>query len=187
MALSACRPRPVNVRVIAATNREIDAALGEGSLREDLYYRLAVIEIELPPLRQRPEDVPLLVRHFIDKYAGGRPVEISDAASRAMTAYPWPGNVRELQNAIERMVVLMRGERLDLPDLPVKIRELRPASGGKVLNLPDDGYSLEALEKEAVIQALERNQWNQTRAAAFLQVPRHTLLYRMEKYNIEKP
>jgi len=181
------RPRQINVRVIAATNLDVDSALEEGSLREDLYYRLAVIEIELPPLRQRHEDIPLLVRHFLDKYAAGRRIEVKDACLQAMVAYAWPGNVRELQNAVERMVVLMRGEQLDLPDLPVKIRSSKPASTGKVLNLPDEGYPLEGLEKEAVVQALERTQWNQTRAAAFLQVPRHTLLYRMEKYRIQKP
>lgn len=180
------RPRQVNVRVVAATNRAIEDALVDGSLRDDLYYRLAVIEIELPPLRQRSEDIPLLVRHFLDKFSSGRSVEISKAALQVMAAYAWPGNVRELQNAVERMVVLMRGESLDLPDLPAKIRSSKPVAEGRVLCLPDEGYSLEDLEKEAVVQALERNQWNQTRAAAFLRVPRHTLLYRMEKYQIQK-
>lgn len=181
------RLRQVNVRVVAATNLDVVTALEEGSLREDLYYRLAVIEIELPPLRQRLEDIPLLVRHFLDKFAAGRRIEVKDACLQAMVAYGWPGNVRELQNAVERMVVLMRGEQLDLLDLPLKIRSSRTSTAGKVLNLPDEGYPLEDLEKEAVVQALERNQWNQTRAAAFLQIPRHTLLYRMEKYNIRKP
>ncbi len=181
------RPRPVNVRVVAATNRDVESALGEGSLREDLYYRLAVIPIELPPLRERKEDIALLVRHFLARFGGGRSVEISDAALQAMADYSWPGNVRELQNAVERMIVLMRGEQLDLPDLPMKVRAMRPVSGSRVLNLPEEGYPLEDLEKEAVVQALERNQWNQTRAAAFLRVPRHTLLYRMEKYEIRKP
>ncbi len=181
------RPRPVNVRVVAATNRDVESALGEGSLREDLYYRLAVIPIELPPLRERKEDIALLVRHFLARFGGGRSVEISDAALQAMADYSWPGNVRELQNAVERMVVLMRGEQLDLPDLPMKIRSLKAAAAGRVLNLPDEGYPLEELEKEAVVQALERNQWNQTRAAAYLSIPRHTLLYRMEKYEIRKP
>ena len=103
--------------------------------------------------------------------------------------YDWPGNVRELENAIQRMIVLRRGDRLDIDDLPDKVRaqgaELTARPGG-VVQLPADGYSLEALEAEAVLQALVRNHWNQSRAAAFLRIPRHVLLYRMEKYGIRK-
>jgi two-component system NtrC family response regulator len=104
-----------------------------------------------------------------------------------MSAYPWHGNVRELQNAVERMIVLHNGEKLDVHHLPAKVRSTPSSSRSQVVELPPEGYSLEALEKEVVVQALERNGWNQTRAAAFLQVPRHTLIYRMEKYDIKKP
>jgi DNA-binding NtrC family response regulator len=179
--------RSVNVRIIAATNQDVDTALQEGRFREDLYYRLAVIPIELPPLRQRVEDVPLLVRHFLKRFSAAAPVAISDAALERLSAYPWPGNVRELQNAVERMVVLNTGEMLDVQHLPAKVRSTGSSSRSQVVELPPEGYSLEALEKEVVVQALERNDWNQTRAAAFLRVPRHTLIYRMEKYDIKKP
>ncbi len=181
------KPRSVNVRVIAATNQDVENALLEGHFREDLYYRLAVIPIELPPLRQRAEDIPLLVKYFLKRFSPGHPVDISAAALECMAAYAWPGNVRELQNAMERMVVLNRDESLDLHHLPAKIRSNKTLARGQVVHLPPEGYSLEGIEREVVVQALERNDWNQTRAAAFLQVPRHTLIYRMEKYDIRKP
>jgi two-component system NtrC family response regulator len=146
-----------------------------------------VIPIELPPLRQRADDIPLLVKYFLKRFSAGHPVDISPAALECMSAYPWPGNVRELQNAVERMVVLNRDESLDVHHLPLKIRSNRTLSRDRVVSLPREGYSLEKIEREAVVQALERNDWNQTRAAAFLQIPRHTLIYRMDKYEIKKP
>jgi len=180
------QPRSVDVRVAAATNRDIDVALKEKRFREDLYYRLAVIPLQLPPLRERREDVPLLVRHFLDRYAADEAVALDDAALRLMSTYSWPGNVRELQNAIERMVVLRRGSELGVDDLPEKIRHAQTQVTGDVVSLPSEGYPLETIEQEVVLQALQRNQWNQTKAAAFLSIPRHTLIYRMEKYGIKK-
>jgi DNA-binding NtrC family response regulator len=181
------KTRSVNVRVVAATNQDVETALEEGRFREDLYYRLAVIPIELPPLRERVEDIPLLIRYFLNRFSSNSPIDISDAALKEMTSYLWPGNVRELQNAVERMIVLSRSGLLDLPDLPIKIRSKQTLARGRVVDIPAEGCALEAIEREAVMQALERNQWNQTRAAAFLRVPRHTLIYRMEKYDIKKP
>ncbi len=176
-------PRKIDVRVVAATNRDLEAALAEGTFREDLYYRLAVIPVHLPPLRDRRADIPLLVRHFLRKHGGPAEIAVSDGAMRRLTAYDWPGNVRELENAVERMLILRRGELLEESDLPPKIQRPAPPACG-VLNLPDEGYGLEDLEKEAVLEALRRNGGNQTRAAAFLRIPRHTLIYRMEKYGI---
>jgi len=183
------QPRNIDVRVVAATNCDIDAALAAGSFREDLYYRLAVIPVGLPPLRERRDDIPLLVRHFLDKH-GAPALPVSDEGMARLCDYPWPGNVRELENAVQRMIVLHRGEGIELTDLPEKLRSGEAGStrgGGGVLRLPDDGYSLEKLEREAVLQALERCRWNQSRAAAFLRIPRHVLLYRIEKYGIQKP
>ena len=182
--------RRIDVRLVAATNRDLEAALGEGAFREDLYYRLAVIPLHLPPLRERRDDIPLLVRHFLDKHGKNPPVVCSEAALEALADYDWPGNVRELENAVERMLILRRGAGIELDDLPPKIRRSRPSVSAPVagvLNLPEEGYPLEELEKEAVLEALRRNDWNQTRAATFLRIPRHTLLYRMEKYDIRKP
>ncbi len=172
--------RKVDVRVVAATNVDIETALEEGNFREDLYYRLAVIPVDLPPLRARRTDVSLLVRHFLKKHGGVVELEVAGEALAALETYNWPGNVRELENAVERMIVLRRGERIELVDLPPKIREQdRPTVCG-VLNLPSEGYPLEELEKEAVMQALRQCGGNQTRAAAFLHIPRHTLIYRMD-------
>jgi two-component system NtrC family response regulator len=180
------KSRSVNVRIVAATNQDVEIAIEEGRFREDLYYRLAVIPIELPPLRERAEDLPLLIRHFLERFSANSPVDISADALDCMTAYPWPGNVRELQNAIERMVILSHGETIDRNSLPAKLCTTSMSLRSRVLELPPEGYPLEELEKEAVVQALARNGWNQTKAAAFLQVPRHTLIYRMEKYDIRK-
>jgi DNA-binding NtrC family response regulator len=179
--------RKIDVRVVAATNRDLEVAMSEGTFREDLYYRLAVIPVHMPPLRGRRADIPLLVRHFLGKYGAALDLSVSDEALQALTAYDWPGNVRELENAVERMIILRRGKVLDVADLPPKVRSRPPAAAsvGAVLNLPEEGYPLEELEKEAVLEALRRNDGNQTRAAAFLRIPRHVLIYRMEKYGID--
>jgi len=178
--------RSVDVRIVAATNHDVEQAIEDGKFREDLYYRLAVIPIDLPPLRQRPDDIPLLIRHFIDRFSKDRPLKMSDDAMACMVHYPWPGNVRELQNAVERLAILCHGECIEHDNLPAKFCKDKFLRRSRVLELPPEGYPLEELEKEAVVQALERNGWNQTKAAAFLQIPRHTLIYRMEKYDIKK-
>jgi len=178
--------RSVDVRIIAATNQDVDLAIEEGRFREDLYYRLAVIPIELPPLRERPEDIPLLIEHFLKRFSPDTPTTLNADAFECMKNYLWPGNVRELQNAIERLVVLKHGDVVEPEDLPAKFCTASVAKRSRVVELPPEGYSLEALEREVVVQALERNDWNQTRAADFLQIPRHTLIYRMEKYEIKK-
>ena len=180
----------LDVRIVAATNLDIEKAVEEGVFREDLYYRLAVIPIHLPPLRQRRDDIQLLLRHFCSKHGAGQ--VIFDKASLALlTGYVWPGNVRELENLVERLLIMRSGDTITSDDLPEKIRNgaANTASAnrsGCVINLPDEGYPLEQLEREVVVQALERNQWNQTAAARFLRIPRHTLIYRMEKYDISE-
>lgn len=179
--------RKVDVRLVAATNRDLEEAMQRGRFREDLYYRLAVILVELPSLRQRRDDIPLLVRHFLLRH-GGEGVHLDPAVLPRLCAYDWPGNVRELENAVERMVLLRRNETISVEDLPARISGLsgNGSGSGRVLNLPADGYSLEEIEKEAVLEALARCQNNQTKAAAFLRIPRHTLLYRMEKFGLYK-
>ncbi len=173
------------MRVVAATNRDLEEALEQGSFREDLYYRLAVVPVQLPPLRERTDDISPLVGHFLAKH-GGEGVSLSDEALRLLQGYPWPGNVRELENTVERMLVLRRGNELGERDLPAKIAIPRAEKGEGVLNLPPEGYPLADLEREAVLEALRRCGWNQTRAAGFLRIPRHTLIYRMEKYGIKR-
>jgi len=178
--------RSVDVRIIAATNQDVELAIEEGRFREDLYYRLAIIPIELPPLRERPDDIPLLIECFLKRFSAEAPIIVSTAAFERLKAYTWPGNVRELQNAIERLEVLNHGDVVEPEHLPAKFCAAPTAKRNRVVELPPEGYSLEALEREVVVQALERNDWNQTRAADFLQIPRHTLIYRMEKYDIKK-
>ena len=177
--------RKLDVRVVAATNVDVEKAIAAGTFREDLYYRLSVIPVHLPPLRQRREDIPLLVRHFSAKH-GGETVVFPPETMAVLQEYQWPGNVRELENTVERLLIMRSSETIDVAELPAKVREgKRPGQVCKVVNLPDEGYSLEQLEREIVVEALERNDWNQTAAARFLRIPRHTLIYRIEKYNIQ--
>lgn len=176
----------VDVRVVAATNRNLEEAMQQGVFREDLYYRLAVVPLELPPLRDRKEDIPLLLDFFLQKQQAEVGVRFSSEVTDYLQNYSWPGNVRELENVVEQMLILRHGDLLELADLPQRISHSTVRSGG-VLNLPDEGYSLEALEQEAVEEALRRCGGNKSKAAAFLRIPRHTLLYRLEKYNIQTP
>jgi two-component system NtrC family response regulator len=180
----------LDVRVVAATNLDIEKAISDGTFREDLYYRLSVIPIHLPPLRERREDIPLLLRYFCAKH-GADKVTFDKPTLATLGSYAWPGNVRELENTVERLLIMRNSDTITLDDLPDKIlggrTSVPPTGPTGVINLPDEGYPLEQLEREVVVQALERNHWNQTAAAKFLRIPRHTLIYRMEKYEIVAP
>jgi DNA-binding NtrC family response regulator len=185
----------VDVRVIAATNRNLEDWIREGRFREDLYYRLNVLRIEMPPLRDRGEDILLLARHYIDAFAKEfrRPVDgLSPAAETALLNYAWPGNVRELRNLIERAVLLKERGVLEPDDFesihaarPAPATAASPASAG--IDLPPDGLNLDELEQQLVMKALERTGGNQTRAAALLGLHRDQIRYRMEKYGLLKP
>ncbi len=175
----------IDVRVISATNLNIDNAIAAGTFRADLYYRLSVIPLHLPPLRERREDIPLLIRYFSAKHGSDRIIFEKDALE-TLIRYSWPGNVRELENTVERLLIMRNSDLICSGDLPEKFRQNRTQESG-IVKLPDEGYSLEQLEREIVVEALERNAWNQTAAARFLRIPRHTLIYRMEKYAIEQP
>ncbi len=175
----------VEVRVIAATNRDLEIEMEEGRFREDLYYRLAVVPLSLPPLRERDGDIPLLLDYFMRKHQASATVVIDPAVIDKLKGYAWPGNVREMENVVEQMLILRQDDRLRIDDLPARISRRHSASHA-VLNLPDEGYSLEDLEREAVTQALQRCNWNKSKAAEFLRIPRHTLLYRLEKYDIQQ-
>ena len=182
--VGADRVQKIDVRVVAATNVDIEGAVAAGRFREDLYYRLSVIPISLPPLRQRPSDIPLLVRHFAVK-AGFPGVVFSKEALTELAGYPWPGNVRELENTVTRILILRHTDTIGSEDLPEKIITWRRQERPAIVHLPPEGYSLEQLEREVVLEALERNNWNQSAAAVFLKIPRHVLLYRLEKYGID--
>lgn len=182
-------PIKVDVRIIAATHRNLQAMIEDGTFREDLYYRLAVIPLELPPLRERPEDIPELVQHFfiVSKQKHGRPdLALPASLLPYFCSYRWPGNVRELENITERLVVLTRGNEIILNDLPEFLRQERPVLDELQLDLPPNGISLEAVEKELILRALKKFGWNQTHAARYLDISRKTLIYRMEKYGIRE-
>ena len=179
----------VDVRIIAATHRNLQAMVEDGAFREDLYYRLAVIPLELPPLRERADDIPELVQHFFlrAKDQQGRPeLVLPPHLLPYFTGYTWPGNVRELENIIERIVVLGRGDEITLNDLPDFLRRERPAVEALHLDLPPEGISLESVEKELIMRALEKFNGNQTHAAQYLDISRKTLIYRMEKFGLRK-
>jgi two-component system NtrC family response regulator len=180
-------PRKVSVRVIAATHRNLHAMIEDGAFREDLFYRLAVVPLELPPLRERKEDIPELVEHLFRKAKerhGMQTVRLADSVMPHLIMYRWPGNIRELENLIERMLVLSRGDLIVEEDLPGEIRQTQPHTSALWLELPDGGISLEGVERELILRALERCNGNQTQAAKYLDISRRTLIYRMEKHQL---
>jgi DNA-binding NtrC family response regulator len=181
--LGSTAPRRVDVRVVAATNRDLASAVTAGTFRNDLFYRLAVVPIMLPLLRERVEDIPLLVSHFLRKHAKGRDVGVAPDALALLRAYHWPGNVRELENVCERIVIFLSGDTVTAADLPDNIKARRSAAAFSV-ELPEQGISLDEVEKAVIVQALERSKWNRSQAARFLRVPRHILLYRMQKFGL---
>ena len=182
-------PSKVDVRIIAATHRNLQAMIEDGSFREDLYYRLAVIPVELPPLRERQDDIPELVEAFFERSKqkhGRSELRLSPALLPYFSGYRWPGNVRELENLVERIVVLARGDEVRLEDLPEHLRRERPALDAINLELPPHGISLEGVERELILRALEKSNWNQTKAAQYLDISRKVLIYRMEKFGLRK-
>ncbi|MEE4311119.1 MAG: sigma-54 dependent transcriptional regulator [candidate division KSB1 bacterium] len=180
------KPRRVDARVVAATNKDIEALVSTGIFREDLYYRLNVVTIPLPPLRDRREDIPFLVDYFVSKYAKGEKYSVSEKAMTFLIDYDWPGNVRELENAIERAIVIATSTVITPEELPPMLKHvtqgiLRPAAAGD----PDRSLTLADLERRAIVDALDKSGGNQTKAAKLLDIPRHVLIYRMKKLRIK--
>ncbi|MBI3635564.1 MAG: sigma-54-dependent Fis family transcriptional regulator [Candidatus Rokubacteria bacterium] len=179
----------VDIRIMAATNKELRAAVDAGTFRKDLYYRLQVVTITIPPLRERRDDVPLLARHFLEHFSREfkkRLPRVSADAERLLTQYDWPGNVRELRNVIERAMILIEGPQLTPADLPPEIA-LQPASAEREVprfTLPSSGVVLEDVERDFVRQALELTHGNQTRAARVLGLTRDELRYRVKKFDL---
>ncbi|WP_298433926.1 sigma-54 dependent transcriptional regulator [Geobacter sp.] len=188
--LGAAKPTRVDVRVVSATAKALPAEIAAGRFREDLYFRLNVLSITLPPLRERIEDVPLLVGHFLDKHGKGlgKPgVKVAPEALKLFMGYDWPGNVRELENCIERGLILCDGATLDAASLPAALRS--PPVTAAVFSSSDDSLSIkraeEVLEREYIRRALERTAGNRTHAARLLEISHRALLYKLKEFGIE--
>jgi len=179
--------RHIDVRVIAATNQDLRAALEQGTFREDLYYRLNVVPLNIPPLRDRKQDIPFLANHFIHKLApdtGSRVESITEAAIEKLMAYHWPGNVRELENVIERSLVMCGCEQLDAPDIRLEAAPRPRTQAGETPFVPD-GMSLDQFEQEIIREALRRADGNKSQAARMLGLTRNALRYRLTQMGLE--
>jgi len=180
----------VDVRVIAATNSELSKMVAEGTFREDLYYRLHVIPIQLPPLRERRDDIPVLVKHFLEKFAPGTAMQVSQGAMRALMAYQWPGNVRQLENAIERAVALGAGRReIAITDLPAEVQTTPETTETPFVDFPDNGLDLPAylakIERDLIQRSLDRTGGNRNKAAELLRIKRTTLVEKLKRLGPE--
>ena len=176
------KPIAVDIRIIAATNLDLKKSITRGAFREDLYYRLSVIPLLIPPLRERIEDIPTLVSHFLKKYEAPADINFSTKALKMLKGYEWPGNIREMQNLVERCIILRKSKTIKAEDLNLINQEHLTS----VLHpfIPDQGISLEDIEKSYILKALEKTNQNKSQAARLLKVPRHVLLYRIEKYGL---
>ncbi len=183
--LGGTRSIEVDVRVVAATNRDLQQLIAEGSFREDLFYRLAVVPIQLPALRHKTSDIPLLVAHFLEKYRAGSK-KLSQEAMEALVTYKWPGNIRELENTIERIVILSQGDEIGLTDLPEEVRfggtSCQKATTGIVL--PEEGCDLEEVELDLLRQALDRSGGSIPKAAKLVGLTTKTLEARMTRFGL---
>jgi len=181
----------VDVRLIAATNKDLEDAIKLKEFREDLYYRLNVVTIQVPPLRERKEDIIPLASHFLNKFCMDlkKPIRgFTRSAVRALTRHHWPGNIRELENTIERAALMCEGKEVDVKDLNVPGLDITGVSAATgTLKLPPEGMSLDELERQAILEALRLNNWVQKEAARFLRISSRVMNYKVQKYDIKWP
>jgi two-component system NtrC family response regulator len=185
--IGATRTIRVDVRIIAATHRNLEALVAEEKFREDLYYRLAVIPITVPPLRERAEDVPGLIHHFFErsKMRHGRlELQLPESVMVYLMKYHWPGNVRELENLMERLVLLSRSDEVTVADLPEKLRQGLPPAEQQSVTSPGPGAGLKDFERDVILQALRQSDWNKSKAARQLEISRKALMYRIRKHGL---
>jgi two-component system nitrogen regulation response regulator NtrX len=195
--LGSARTTKVDVRVIAATNKNLEEEIAKGHFREDLYFRLAVIPISVPPLRSRPEDIPQLVRHYMEFFSrenNVRPKKITPAAVAALQRYRWKGNIRELRNTVERLIIMTTGDTIDVSDLPDAVRspsggapaapkpggEMSPPRAGTLREFKDDA------ERAYLVAKLRENAWNISKTAEVIDTPRSNLYKKLEQYQISQ-
>jgi DNA-binding NtrC family response regulator len=175
----------IDVRVIAATNKKLIEATLSGDFREDFYYKLNVVPIEIPPLRDRKEDIGDLLELFIKKYDIYRKIKgFTAEAMKLLKNYHWPGNIRELENVMERIVIIAKEPFIKASDLPVEILGKKKKSKGAIIHFPEEGINLENVERDLIIKALNMSNYNQSKTAGLLGITRSALIYRMQKYNI---
>ncbi len=180
---------PVDVRVVAATNRDLRAMVADGRFRDDLYYRINVLSIDVPPLRERRDDIPVLIDHFLKKHTRNtsRLVKgLNPEAKRMMNDYGWPGNVRQLESAIERAILLCEGDVITPEDLPTELHQESRGTSAGAFKLPPEGISFEEVEKNLILQAMDQTDYNITKAAKLLGLTFRTLQYRLEKFGIKR-
>jgi transcriptional regulator with GAF, ATPase, and Fis domain len=183
-----------DIRIIAATHQDLKVAVAQKKFREDLYYRLNVIPIRLPPLRERKSDIPLLTHHFLEHFNRSKRKKIraiSDEAMEALARYDWPGNVRELENTVERLVILVDHDVISAQDLPEKFHLLPEAEPAQVLEIPEEGISLDSavneFERNLILQALVKTGWVKNKAARLLNLNRTTLIEKIKRQNLTRP
>jgi two-component system nitrogen regulation response regulator NtrX len=196
--LGSSRTTKVDVRVIAATNKNLEEEIEKGTFREDLYFRLAVIPVHVPPLRERPDDVPLQVRHYIDYFSrenNARPKRVTPAAMEALQRYRWKGNIRELRNTVERMIIMTRGDTIDVADLPETVRNPSSSGGGFTTSKPSDAAEArtgtlrefkDVSERAYLVTRLRENGWNISKTAEVIDTPRSNLYKKLEQYHISQ-
>jgi two-component system nitrogen regulation response regulator NtrX len=194
--LGSARTTKVDVRVIAATNKHLEEEIEKGHFREDLYFRLAVIPIFVPPLRERPDDVPLLVRHYVDLFCrenNTRPRRVTPAAMEGLQRYRWKGNIRELRNTVERLIIMTPGDTIDVADLPAAIRSPGSGLGRAAVALDADAARAATLrefkdstERSYLVSKLRENGWNISRTAEVIDTPRSNLYKKLEQYQISQ-
>ena len=172
----------VDIRIVAATNKDLTHRVRKGMFREDLFYRLSVIPLHIPPLRERTEDIEQLLSHFLKQFHAPLDVHFSPEALAEMKGYDWPGNIRELQNMVERCAILRRDVVIGASDL--KLKPMDTCRETEIPEIPDHGISLESIEKGLVLKALQKSGGNRSEAARLLHIPRHVLIYRIKKYGI---
>ncbi|BCA80216.1 acetoacetate metabolism regulatory protein AtoC [Desulfuromonas sp. AOP6] len=183
------RDIPVDVRVVAATNKELDTEVAQGTFREDLFYRLNVIRLALPPLRDRRDDIPLLIEHFYQKLTGKKGLHVGEKAMRRLLDYHWPGNIRELENIVERCLVLGQGEELTEDCLPANLAADVSSAEGGITQIPDTGLDIDAylggIEKDILLRALEKTGGVRKKAAELLGISFRSIRYRLAKFGID--
>jgi DNA-binding NtrC family response regulator len=180
-------PVKVDVRVIAATNRDLEKEYRTGTFRKDLYFRLNVVTLHVPPLRERRSDIPMLAHWFLDRCASGRSVQVTNAAMKSLLQYDWPGNVRELENCVERALALGNQQKIDVDDLPPAIASTTPAADPAPLSQSSPGYSttdLEDIERTTIERVFQQVKGDKALAGKMLGISRATLYRKLKRYNI---